>query len=338
MAIALAIIAGLGLGYILERGDFCFHSTLRGLFKKPPQLDLFRAYLVTLLIAVPTVNGMVALGWIEPWIAPLAWQANVLGGVIFGVGMVVAATCVTGLFYKLGHGMLGTLIGLLTWAIGDILTYRGPLSGLRDSLNSNPLVNSEGQTVTLLSGLGSLAPLLLLVAGGGALYFLWRSPRTDRGKLWNWLPLGIATGAFTSVAWLLAQAGGSNYTYGTSSVPTQIFNAATGSGELFPWIPVSLIALIPGALIAAVVSGNLWVRGETARRYLELAGGGLLMGIGAGISGGCNLGHSLVGVPLLSLGSIATTLSMAIGVYIAQRIVFARPVSQEPNATQLESF
>ncbi len=40
------------------------------------------------------------------------------------------------------------------------------------------------------------------------------------------------------------------------------------------------------------------------------------MGIGAGISGGCNLGHSLVGVPLLSLGSLATTLSMVVGVWV----------------------
>ena len=30
----------------------------------------------------------------------------------FGAGMVVASTCVTGLFYKLGHGMLGTLVAL----------------------------------------------------------------------------------------------------------------------------------------------------------------------------------------------------------------------------------
>jgi uncharacterized membrane protein YedE/YeeE len=41
------------------------------------------------------------------------------------------------------------------------------------------------------------------------------------------------------------------------------------------------------------------------------------MGIGAGIAGGCNLGHSLVGVPLLSLGSMATTLAMIAGVFLA---------------------
>ena len=323
MSLALAIIAGAGLGYILERGDFCFHSTLRGLFKKPPQLDLFRAYLVTLLIATPLVNGMIRLGWIDPWVAPLAWRANVLGGILFGIGMVIAATCVTGLFYKLGHGMLGTLVGLITWAAGDILTHRGPLAGLRNTLNATPLI-VEGQTATLTSALGIFGTLILAIGGIVAVVYLWNSPRTQRKNLWDWLPLGVATGLFTTIAWLLARQGGSNYTYGTSSVPTQLFNVLFDGSEFFPWIPVTLVAIIPGALIAALISGNLWVRGETVKRYAELAVGGMLMGIGAGISGGCNLGHSLVGVPLLSLGSIVTTLSMAVGVYCAQTIPFAR--------------
>ena len=104
--------------------------------------------------------------------------------------------------------------------------------------------------------------------------------------------------------------------------PSSIVSALTGSssgGNL--WIPLALISLIPGAFIAARRSGTLWVRGETTRRYVELAIGGLLMGIGAGIAGGCNFGHSLVGVPLLSLGSITTTLAMGAGVFLAARVL-----------------
>ncbi len=62
------------------------------------------------------------------------------------------------------------------------------------------------------------------------------------------------------------------------------------------------------------------LRGESLPRYLGLAAGGFLMGIGAAIAGGCNLGHSLVGVPLLSLGSITTTVSMLVGVWAADRV------------------
>ena len=317
MSIILAIFAGLGVGYILERGDFCFHSTWRGLVRRPRQMDLFRAYLLALLIGIPLVRGMIVLGWIDPWIPPFAWQANIVGGLIFGVGMVVAATCITGLFYKLGHGMLGVLVALAFWAAGDIMTYLGPLRPLREALRATTIdVNGESATVTNLFGPAGVV-LLVVLAVGTAVY-LFRSPRHDRGKLWNWLILGLATGLFMSFAWLLARAGGSNYTYGTSGVPSGLVLALTGQDEGgVPWIPVALISLVPGAFIAAWRSGTLWVRGETMRRYAELGAGGLLMGVGAGIAGGCNLGHSLVGVPLLSMGSITSTIAMAAGVFLA---------------------
>ena len=320
MAIFLAILAGFGLGYIIERGDMCFHSTIRGFMRQPRQLELFRAYLFAILIATPLVWGMTALGLIAPWIPPFAWQANLVGGLIFGIGMVVAATCITGLFYKLGHGMLGTLVALVTWAIGDFITYRGPLSPLRETLNSTPVtVNDE--SATLLNLFGPAGVVVVIGLGAIAAIWLWRSPRQARGKLWDWVILGSAVGLFTSFAWLLADAGGSDYTYGTSGVPTSLILSFTEGGALWStWITVALASLIPGALLAATLSGTLWVRGESLPRYLELAAGGLLMGVGAAISGGCNLGHSLVGVPLLSLGSITTTLSMVVGVGLAHYV------------------
>jgi uncharacterized membrane protein YedE/YeeE len=45
------------------------------------------------------------------------------------------------------------------------------------------------------------------------------------------------------------------------------------------------------------------------------------MGIGAAIAGGCNLGHSMVGVSLLSMGSIATTFSIITGVFLMDRAI-----------------
>ncbi|NKQ34447.1 MAG: YeeE/YedE family protein [Chloroflexi bacterium] len=321
MTIILAIIAGTGLGYIFERGDFCFHSAWRRLAQKPRQLDLFRAYLLTMLIAIPLVQGMKALGWIDPWIPPFAWQANIFGGLIFGVGMVVAASCITGLFYKLGHGMAGVLVGLTFWALGDILTYLGPLKSLREALRTNTIeVNGQSATVTNL--FGPAGWLILAVLAVAAIIYLARSPVNGRNPLWNWLTLGIATGLFMSFAWLLARQGGSNYTYGTSGVPSGIVQALTGQGSSGSiWIPLTLIMLVPGALIAAKHSGTFWLRGETTRRYVELGAGGLLMGVGAGIAGGCNLGHSLVGVPLLSMGSITSTIAMAAGVIITTTAV-----------------
>jgi uncharacterized protein len=319
MSAILAIIAGTSLGYAFERGDMCFHSTLRGLFQAPRQLTLFRAYVLALLISTPLVYVMRIVGWIDPWIPPFPWLANIVGGLIFGVGMVVASSCITGFFYKLGHGMLGILVGLVTWAIGDILVYRGPLSGIRAALTANPLTVA-GAIPTVPNVFGSVSIVFGLILAFGAILWLWNAPKTDRQtreKLWGWGPLGIAVGVIISVSWLLAAAGNSNFPFGTSYVPTQIYLWLFEGQSISPWIPITLVSLILGAFVAAKRSGTLWVRGESRRRYLELGAGGFMMGIGAALAGGCNLGHGLVGVPLLSLGSITTVLAMAAGVYLA---------------------
>jgi uncharacterized membrane protein YedE/YeeE len=261
-------------------------------------------------------------GWIDPWIPPFVWTANIVGGVIFGIGMVVASSCISGLFYKLGHGMLGAFVGLVTWALGDILVYIGPLSGLRDTLTANP-VTISGSSPTVGNLLGPVSWIFLILVSLGMAFWLWRSPistRRSRGKLWGWLPLGIAVGLVISAGWLLAQAGGSNYPFGTSYVPTQIYLAIISGKKSSPWIAITLFSLILGAFIASRRSGTLRVRGESLRRYFELAVGGFLMGVGAAFAGGCNLGHALVGVPLLSIGSIVTVLAMIVGVYLVIQV------------------
>ena len=320
MTILLALVAGAALGYVLERGDFCFHSTIRGIFRKPRTVNLLCAYLLALVIAAPAVLLLRATGLISPWIAPLIWPANLIGGFIFGVGMVVASTCITGLFYKTGHGMLGALLGLATWALGDILVYRGPLSSLREALSRNA-VTVDGAGATVISFFGLSAGLILLaLAAGGAIYLMARTPPEGDGTHWRWPQLGAATALVICAGWLLSRLGGADYAYGTAYVPTSLFVAWWEGAPLQPWIPVSLGAITLGAVVAAVRSKTMHVRGESWRRYVELATGSLLMGIGAAIAGGCNLGHALVGVSLLSLGSIVTTAAMVAGLFAAHHV------------------
>jgi len=236
------------------------------------------------VLATPVTQLLVRTGVVDPFIPEFAWMASIVGGVIFGVGMVIAQTCVSGMFYKLGNGMLGMVVAIAFWFIGDVVTWRGPLSGLRDRLNENPVAvyDDGGELInaTLFDQLGWRAlvviiPVVLLI---GALV-----PRTLRSASWI---IAALTAAAIVLGWLLVRVHGGNYPFGTSRTPTQI-----------------------------------WIRLEAGRRYVELAAGGFVMGVGAAIAGGCNLGHSLVGVPLLSLASIVTTASIVAGVFVAARLV-----------------
>ncbi len=333
MTIVLAIVAGALLGYVLERGDLCFHATWRGILSRPRETDLVRSYLLLLLLATPIVQLLLATGAIDPFIPPLNPVANIGGGVVFGIGMVVAATCTTGMFYKFGHGMLGTAVALIGWIIGDVFTYRGPLSGLRNDLASRTVsVDGDAATVNSLTGGAAISTFavvaVLLALGVATARYLFRGRELPgarvRGSLWGWIRLGVALTAVTCIAWLLVTIEGSDYAYGTSGVPAALWDRVTGAGNNDGlWIPVALVSITPGAFVAARRAGTLWVRGETTVRYIQLGVGGLIMGVGAAIAGGCNVGHSMIGVPLLSLGSIATTAAMIGGVFIGDRLIRA---------------
>ena len=334
MTILLAVLAGGALGVVLARGEFCFHSTWRRLFQKPIETSLLRAYTVLVLVSTPIVQIFRITGLIDPFIPPLAPGAALVGGLLFGAGMVIAQTCISGIFYKLGAGMLGMFVALIAWAVGDIITWRGPLSGVREQLNADPVMAtaSDGtqEAATVSSWLGPLGIILIIVAGLGLATWVARDEAvavpshdalTGRAPKLRGARLGFATAAVMTTAWLLVRWHDFDYTYGTSGVPSQLWDRVVNGADISWWIPLALISVIPGALFAAVLGNTLWVRGEEPRRYLELVGGSLIMGVGAGIAGGCNLGHSMVGVPLLSLGSIVTTAAIAAGVYVTHRLV-----------------
>jgi len=335
MTILFAVVAGLALGWVLESGGFCFHSTWRRTLSArtlsaPRDFSLVRAYLLMLVVSTPLVQLLIATDVIDPFIPGLAWPAAVGGGLLFGAGMVVASTCISGMFYKLGAGMLGMFVALAAWAVGDLLTFKGFLSGVRDDLNSS-VVTATGadgseEVATVSSVFGSFGVVVTVLCGlAAAAWLAWshqQQPGTARREsLLGWLPLGIAAAAVMVVGWLLACGHDFDYPFGTAGVPTELWDRVANGSTKTLWIPLGLMSVIPGALLSSMQGGRFWMRGESSQRYGQLVAGGLMMGVGAAIAGGCNLGHSMVGVPLLSLGSIVTTVAIIAGVAVADRVV-----------------
>jgi hypothetical protein len=61
------------------------------------------------------------------------------------------------------------------------------------------------------------------------------------------------------------------------------------------------------------------------------------MGVGGSVAHGCNIGHGVTGVPLLSFGSLLAVTAMAVGALITRRFVLAgRPAllgSERPSSS-----
>src|SRR5712691_366272 len=150
---ALYWALGLCLGLVLQRGRLCFAGAFRDVFLMRNG-TMLRAIIVGLAIMAPVFALIESRAVPEPSFGALAAGAHVVplganlavGGVLFGIGMVVAGGCVSGTLYRIGEGYLASwasLIGILlglslaahSWNAWYVLTIQSaPLGWLPTSL------------------------------------------------------------------------------------------------------------------------------------------------------------------------------------------------------------
>lgn len=310
VVLGTAVAAGVALGYMLQRSRLCFHAALAQAFTGRPAL--FRAWSLGVLLAAVGFAVLLLLPGTDGLNRGLAFRpvGNLLGGAMIGVGMVVAHTCITGLFFKLGAGMVGALVGLSGWGVGELLAREVEVPG--------PTLLDGGSGATL-PGLLGVPPLVVAATLLGAFLLLsrhWSADEPEEPWTWSWRPAGIGLGLAVTIAWAMAAA--ADVSFGASSVGVV---SSIVDGETDTWHLVLLVALVLGSLVAARTAGGWWLRGETGRRVAGLFAGGLLLGAGAWVAGGCNLGHGLSGMAQLNVSSIVVVAAMAVAVLLTRRVL-----------------
>jgi uncharacterized membrane protein YedE/YeeE len=122
---ALYWVLGLGVGIALQRGRLCFAGAFRDVFLMRNG-SMLRAILVGLAIMVPIFALIESRAVPAPdfgalpagaHVVPLGYNVAV-GGLLFGVGMVVAGGCVSGTLYRIGEGYLASWASLLGILLG----------------------------------------------------------------------------------------------------------------------------------------------------------------------------------------------------------------------------
>ena len=125
MPVAVLIVAGsclfVGLvaGFLMHRSDYCLAGMFRDFFLFRSTLML-RTLLLLIITSMVLFEGARLCGLLPLHPFPLLGSVsgtNIIGGFLFGVGMVLAGGCVVGTLYKMGAGSILSLvafIGLLT--------------------------------------------------------------------------------------------------------------------------------------------------------------------------------------------------------------------------------
>ena len=120
------LFIGIAFGILLQRTQFCFVSGFRRfLFEKN-----FR-FFTALLIAVSVQSiGLFTLAEFELIKIPtsqLPVLASILGGLLFGIGMVLSNCCGSGAWFRSAEGALGSLLALFAFALTMASTQTGSL-------------------------------------------------------------------------------------------------------------------------------------------------------------------------------------------------------------------
>lgn len=366
-SLAVFWLFGLGFGAVLQRGRFCFASAFRDLFLLQ-QGRVMKAILVGMAVATVGFSLVMSnlvpdptLGILPPdaHAVPLGWHI-VLGGVLFGLGMVLAGGCISGSIYRMGEGYLASWV-----AMGGILTG---LWGASRTWNWWWRVHISKQPIFWLPrylGYGGAVLLTLLALAGFYLLIMWwesragimlpEPPMTASGITFRERVRDLYRLIFIR-AWPVTLAG---LALGTLNVFEYAFHQPWGiTGELSRWadsiagviglsagplLGVDQIAgcsLVPkgtglltegfmldtgmfaGALMAAMLAGEFKFRRPTdRRRYGQSLVGGLFMGYGAGIAIGCTIGAFFSAIPSLAINGWVFGLSLAIGAFVGVQVI-----------------
>jgi len=161
---AIIVISGFAMGFILHRSRLCFARGFREPFMTA-EGDMTKALILALAIAIPLASLLFQKKVIDPYVAIPAtfWLGSLLGGVIFGVGMVFAGGCASGAMWRASEGNLKLWIAIAFFAWGG-----STFSGILRSWDvMTPDVNLDGLEFTKV---GIQAYLPDMVGGWGWTY------------------------------------------------------------------------------------------------------------------------------------------------------------------------
>ncbi len=339
MSLVFITISGLAIGilfgFALQRGRFCMNSAFRDplLFK---DFTLLKA--VGLAIAVELVGFYVLnlFGLIELNPKSFYFLAVPLGAYIFGIGMVVAGGCASGTAYRVAEGMVGSWLALTGFVGVAYLAKDGFLSGLVLKIQN---YNLGALTLSSVSG---LSEVIFVVLFGGLLFWLLFRKKAAKDKNsdtqiksaeiinnifkegWSWQRVGLVIGLIGILAFIFSSISGRNYPLGITIGFETIVKSIIHLENFLTWESFEVIGLIAGAFIGSYFASEFKFRFPKPEVALQSFIGGSLMGFGAIVADGCNIGHILSGIPQLAISSIVAGIFIILGGWTMAYFLFIR--------------
>ncbi len=331
------LICGALLGFVMQRGRFCLTGGFRDMFIARDN-RMFTALLIAIGIQSIGVYALISFGAVQFTAGSFPWLATAIGSFVFGIGIVLAGGCATGTWYRAGEGLIGSWIALFAYMLMSAMMRSSSFSGFNKQIKGvHTPINSIPETFAL--SVWPFIALLVVIT----LVFVARELRKPKvvvatlparktgwahllfEKRWHPFVTAVLIGLIAMIAWPLSELTGRMSGLGITTPTANILQfLVTGESGFVNWGVFLVLGIFAGSYLAAKGSREFRLRAADTETSVRSFGGGLLMGFGASLAGGCSIGNGLVMTAMMTWQGWTALAFMILGVWAASYFLFVR--------------
>lgn len=333
-------VIGVVFGYIVFRTNFCTMGSISD-FMSFGDYRRFRAWILAGAVAIIgtqalDVAGVIPLSKTMYLGANLNWLGNIVGGLLFGYGMVFAGGCASKNLARVGGGDLRSLVVLMVMGLVAYMTIGGIIGPARSWLEQLTSINlgslggmklasqSVGEIVGAVTGLGGAKGNVVMAAVIAGLMLIYAFKDANFRASPVHILSGLGVGLCAVSGWALTGMAFDDLaekpvslislTYVRPTADTIEWLQRFTAGMMPGFGVATVLGALAGAFIAAVSMGRFQVStfasiGDTKRSLF----GAVLMGVGGVMALGCTVGQAITGISTLALGSFLTFAAIVAG-------------------------
>ena len=351
------------MGAVVNKTHFCTMGAVSD-WMNIGDTGRMRAWVFSMAVALLGVVGLEFTGTINlsgetfpPFrSANFVWPRHVLGGLLFGIGMVFASGCGNKTLVRVGSGNLKSLTVLLIGMAASYLMLWSPLyekaflpwlQPLTINLAQHGMPTQQaGDVMARLAGQTpsrTVNTVVALLFAAGMLAFVFKS-RDFRASFDNILG-GAVVGLAIVAGWYLTAgppgAAWKDYAEMATDIPSRVqaqsytFISPMGDSLRYLLDPAKVSLLNFGVMaLAGVITGSFLYAVATktfriewfasAGDFANHAIGGVLMGVGGVLAMGCTVGQAITGMSTLAIGAMLTFVAIVAGAVAAMKYQYWR--------------
>ena len=303
-AALLGLMTGAVFGVAAQRSRFCLRAATVEFARRQlgPRVAVWLLCFSTALVWVQAAEllGFFRAEEARMMAVPGSWSGAVIGGLVFGVGMVMSRGCPGRLLVLASSGNLRSVVSGLIFAVVAQMSLKGILAPARDRLASLSITEG-GHNLNLIDWLGLPRESGLILGVAIALLALVIARRNRIGI--STLIFASGVGFSVALGWISTYAL-SLVSFDPVTVSSVTFSGPSATTLMFFLSPERIlefdVGLVPGVVLgaglSALIGGQFRLEGfdgeSSMRRSMT---GAVLMGFGAMLAGGCSIGAGVTG-------------------------------------------